>query len=315
MNNYIKDLITSFYNEDTNAFFDAVMKFAAQEAKEGNLDSAREIRTILHKLSQNKKKKMITVGKDDFITLVQTEHKMADLIVSNKVEVRINQVIVEYNKRNELANYGLSNRKKILLAGHPGTGKTLTASIIANELSLPFYVISMDSIITKYMGESSVKLRQAFEVINENTAVYLFDEFDAIGAERGNSNDVGEMRRILNTFLQLLEQSDSNSIIIAATNYKRILDLALFRRFHDVIQYELPQKNEIERLLNQRLGYFTHANFDFNILIDKCIGLSHSEIVNACNDSIKHMIINEISNLTIEIVLNAIKNRWDSYKE
>ena len=132
------------------------------------------------------------------------------------------------------------NRRKRLIEGKPGTGKTMTASVIASEVSLPLYTIQVDKLVNKFMGETSARLRQIFDSMETQQGVYLFDEFDAIGADRSLDNEVGEMRRILNSFLQFIEQDASDSIIIAATNNQKILDQALFRRFDDVLHYDLP---------------------------------------------------------------------------
>ena len=130
--------------------------------------------------------------------------RLSDLIVSKGTYERINRILTEYRNRNKLLKYGFSNRRKVLIEGQPGTGKTFTASVIASELDLPLYTVQMDKVVTKFMGETSTKLRQIFDAVATNTGVYFFDEFDAIGADRSLDNEVGEARRILNSFLQLI---------------------------------------------------------------------------------------------------------------
>ena len=132
----------------------------------------------------------------------------------------------------------------------------MTASIISGELHLPCFIIQMDKLVTKFMGETSATLRQIFDVIQQHRGIFLFDEFDAIGGERGLDNDVGEMRRVLNSFLQFIENDHSESIIIAATNNPRLLDQALYRRFDDILNYEHPTPSETEHLIANRLGIF-----------------------------------------------------------
>ncbi|QUC03080.1 AAA family ATPase [Atopobium sp. oral taxon 416] len=135
----------------------------------------------------------------------------------------------------------------------------MTASVIAAELGMPLFIVQTDKLITKYLGETSSRLRQIFEAIASNRAVYLFDEFDAIGADRSRDNEVGEMRRILNSFLQFIEADTSESIIIAATNNRKMLDQALFRRFDDVMHYELPTTREVKRIVANRTGAYDPA--------------------------------------------------------
>ena len=116
-----------------------------------------------------------------------------------------------------ILDHGLSPRRKLLLVGPPGTGKTLTASVLAGELGLPLLEVRLDGLITRFMGETAAKLRQIFDATDQTRGVYFFDEFDAIGSERAIANDVGEIRRVLNSFLQMIEQDRSHSMVIAAT--------------------------------------------------------------------------------------------------
>jgi SpoVK/Ycf46/Vps4 family AAA+-type ATPase len=171
----------------------------------------------------------------------------------------------------------------------------------------------MDKMVTKYMGETSTKLRQIFDNIAECQGVYLFDEFDAIGSKRSMDNDVGEIRRVLNSFLQLIEQDNSESIIVAATNNPKLLDEALFRRFDDVLYYNFPGEAEIERLIYNRLGEFADKNLSYNKIIKKCINLSHAEISKACDDSIKETILNNKDYVNDKLLEKMIDERISSY--
>jgi SpoVK/Ycf46/Vps4 family AAA+-type ATPase len=199
-----------------------------------------------------------------------------------------------------------------LLSGLPGTGKTATASVVAGELKLPLYVVMMDKLMTKYMGETATKLRQIFDMMVSNRGVYLFDEFDAIGAERGRDNEVGEMRRVLNSFLQFIEQDSSESIIFGATNNIKILDSALFRRFDDIITYTLPNKSEIEALIKLKLQSYL-GDFSLTTVIDAANGLSHAEITNACNDALKEIILSDKKLVTQKLLTQMMKDRKMHY--
>ena len=244
---------------------------------------------------------------------IHTQDKLADLIISKHLKERISRVLKEFKQRDKLQKHGLENRRKVLLTGPPGTGKTMTASIIAKELHLPLYVILMDKMVTKFMGETSAKLRMVFDTITERRGVYLFDEFDAIGGERGKENDVGEMRRVLNSFLQFIERDDSDSIIVAATNNLKLLDQALFRRFDDVLHYHLPTKDEIKQLFENRLAGF-RGNFSLEDGIVSAEGLSHAEISQACLDAIKESILNDKKKVTKPLLTKVIKDRVCAYE-
>jgi SpoVK/Ycf46/Vps4 family AAA+-type ATPase len=196
-----------------------------------------------------------------------------------------------------------------LFVGPPGTGKTLSAAVLAGELSLPLFVVRLERLITKFMGETAAKLRLIFDNIAHVRGVYLFDEFDSIGSHRGLRNDVGEIRRVLNSFLQFIESDDSNSLILAATNHIEILDSALFRRFDDVIEYKIPTKELITEILRNRLAFIKSNQINWKLLATEANGMSYAEIARACEDAIKHVLINEKEILTDKDVIDALQER------
>ena len=246
-----------------------------------------------------------------FQSLLPTD-RLNNLVVSAEVKEKLERIINEYRNRNKLAKFGLCNRRRILLEGNPGTGKTFTASVIAGELGLPLYIIQMDKIITKFMGETSVKLRQIFDEIINSQGVYLFDEFDALGADRNFDNEVGEARRILNSFLQFIEQDFSDSIVIAATNNQKLLDQALFRRFDDVLHYVLPDEEQIKKIFDITLKDYSDSFLYTEQLISDATGLCHAEIINACNDAVKESILND-KELTEQSVIFHLNERSNIY--
>ena len=237
---------------------------------------------------------------------------MLDLVLSETLEKKVTRIINEFHKKEVLRKNGLKNRSKILLVGEPGTGKTMTASVIANEVNLPLYVIQIDKLVTKYMGETSVKLRQVFDYIEDCPGVYLFDEFDAIGSDRSMDNDVGEMRRILNSFLQYIENEDSFSIIIAATNNPGILDKALFRRFDDVLEYLLPDDKQILRIMKNKLEGYSEENVYGSEVIEAARGLSHADISKACEEALKYSIMDE-TRIDKKLMIGVLQNRKELY--
>jgi SpoVK/Ycf46/Vps4 family AAA+-type ATPase len=196
-----------------------------------------------------------------------------------------------------------------LLVGPPGTGKTMTARILAQELRLPLHTIQVDKLVTKFMGETSAKLRQIFDLIRDEAGVYLFDEFDAIAGERSLANDVGEMRRVLNSLLQFIEQDTSDSLIIAATNKPTLLDRALFRRFDDVLYYEIPNPEERRRLIANVLGYFKAKSLDWQSILKASESLSHAEVDQACRDAIKDAILNDRKTVGTNALIKYLEER------
>ncbi len=312
----IKMLIHSHFEDDEDRFNTIVLQLAAYEAQNGHKALARDIRDIIDNSKKKvSKRKVIPFNKDlsDMILVEDSIYKLSNLVVSQDIKEKIKRIIIENKQREKLEKFGLNSRRKILIAGPPGTGKTLTASVLANELNLPICTIMVDKLITKFMGETSVKLRQIFENVKEVPGVYLFDEFDAIGAERSMDNDVGEMRRILNSFLQFIEQDDSNSLIVAATNNPKMLDQALFRRFDDVLHYKLPERDQIKSLILNRLSQYLSNKLDIEKIVDVAKTLSHSEITKACNDAIKELILNDLDSINTALMERMLQERKEAY--
>ena len=310
--NQLKTLIKSHFEDNSEKFNTVALQIAAYEAKLGHINLANDIRKIIDAEKFNKPKfRNIDPSLQGLLLEIHPQEHLVDLVVDPQIKKRIERIINEFTYRDKLFRHNLENRRKILFSGHPGTGKTMTASVIANELHLPIYVVLMDKIVTKYMGETSAKLRQIFDYIEDVPAVYLFDEFDAIGGQRGKDNEVGEMRRVLNSFLQFIERDHSDSLIIAATNNLELLDQALFRRFDDVIHYQLPTDQEKIQLLKNRLNG-SISQKDIDLILPELTSLSHAEINQACLDAIKESVINEVK-ISPDLVIKTIRERKSAY--
>ncbi len=310
----IKSLIRSHYEADTESFLTAALQVAAHEARQGHGALAQEIRTLIERSRKAKPLSNPFAADEDGLFLeVDPIHRLSELIASADLHAKLQRIILEYRQKDKLESHGLRHRRRILLSGPPGTGKTMTASVIAHELRLPLYVVLMERVVTKYMGESSAKLRMVFDKIREHRGVYLFDEFDAIGAERGLGNDVGEMRRILNSFLQFVEQDPSDSIIVAATNNLPLLDQALFRRFDDVLYYSLPNQDEAKHLIENALGLF-RGKLDVTELIPASTGLSHAEIVLSCIDAKKEAILDGSNTVDAKLLDKMFQDRHSVFR-
>lgn len=312
-NEQVKLLVKAHF-ESEDRFRTTVLQIAASEASKGKSNFARDLKIILDSEKAKKNKSITLKGFtfNDLISSTLPEKKLSELVVSDITLNKIKRIISEFNNQEKLKSHGLNNNRKILLEGSPGTGKTMTASILANELKLPLCTVLMDKMLTKYMGETSTKLRQIFDDISNCQGVYLFDEFDTIGGERNLDNDVGEIRRVLNTFLQLIENDTSNSIIIASTNNLKMLDQALFRRFDEIINYELPSESEIKQLIDNRLGTFNNSEISKEV-IESCVGMSQAEIVKVCDDLIKESILNDIDTVNLDRMCKMVGERKKSY--
>ena len=191
----------------------------------------------------------------------------------------------------------------------------MTAAALAGELSMPLFTIQLDGLITKYLGETAAKLRLIFETIQQTRAVYLFDEFDALGGERASKNEVGEIRRVLNSFLQFLEQDESDSIVVAATNHPQMLDRALFRRFDSVIEYTLPTAEVAETVLKARLSLLNTDKVSWHRAVDAAKGLSHSDLTRAAEYAAKNAILEHHTRVETDELIEALHERRVEHRQ
>jgi SpoVK/Ycf46/Vps4 family AAA+-type ATPase len=293
---HIKALVRSHAAGDDASFYAVVSQIAAQAARQGHKRLAQDIkRTIEAARGEPAREQRVTpLAKPrgdlaDLVTASYPKVRMRDLVGPEVLLEQITRVISEQRQRKTLTERGFDPAHRLLLEGPPGTGKTMTAAVIAHELSLPLLTVRLESLLSKYLGETGAKLRTVFEAVAQQRAVYLFDEFDALGGHRGG-NDVGEARRILNSFLVFLEQASANSVVIASTNHRTILDQALFRRFDAVIEYDLPDRRQAVAVLKARLG--RHAR-GIRWRSFKCdlTGLSHAELVKAAEAAAKQALM------------------------
>jgi ATP-dependent protease Clp ATPase subunit len=296
----LKALLKAYAEGDDAQFHSIAMQIAAGEARIGHGKLAEELRDLIDRARVRVPKPgpspipMVRPRGEvsDLLTVSYPTARLTDLILAPKTGKILDRVIREHKTIRDIRAHGLAPRKKLLLVGPPGTGKTMTASAIAGELSLPLFVVRLDRLITRYMGETAAKLRLIFDAIAQTRAVYLFDEFDSIGSERGLANDVGEIRRVVNSFLQMVEQDTSDSVIIAATNHPAILDRALFRRFDDIIEYVLPTRDQIKAALRAKIaGAKMGARIQWAKLADRAVGLSYADITRAAEDALKQALI------------------------
>jgi SpoVK/Ycf46/Vps4 family AAA+-type ATPase len=317
--NQVLALLKSHVSGDDQQFLSIAMQVAAHEARLGHGKVAEQLRDLIDKARQ---KGQLTEHRAGPVLVLQPKTELANLLSVAQPEVRLSsmslpesssrrlhRVILEYGQQNRLREHGLRPRRKLLLLGPPGTGKTMTASALAGQLQLPLFTILLEGVITKFMGETASKLRLVFEAMYSNAGVYLFDEFDAIGARRSHTNDVGEIRRVLNSFLQLLENDDSRGLIIAATNHPDLLDRALFRRFDDVIQYELPDPTTTRQLIANRLAAFGSDALDWTGILDVAKGLSQADLVRASDEAAKDAVLANNPAVSTKVLMLALQDR------
>ena len=317
----IKSLIKSFGDGDEDRFFASAMQIAASEARKGHTTFAQELKSLIEKAKKNRslsfldRSKTIPINQSkrdlhELIEIFQPKVKLKDMVLAPSVREALLKLVNEQQKWEMLRQHNLMPRRKLLLQGPPGCGKTMTAQAIAGELGIPVFIVRLDGLISKFMGESIAKLRLIFDAMPDHRGVYLFDEFDSIGSHRNQGQDVGEIKRVLNSFLINIEKDQSNSVIIAATNMPEVLDQALFRRFDDIITYPLPSKAEVSDTIKKNLsGFKFNERVNYQILAKEAEGLNYSDIVRACEETIKEMILDGNDKLKKSELITALKKR------
>ncbi len=316
---HIISLLKSHIDGDEDRFMSTAMQLAAHEARQGHGKLADEVKTLIDDAkakgsSVERRRSPVPLAQPkgelgSLLTARYPTERLTDMVMPEPLETRLGRVLLEQRQQERLREHGLRPRRKLLLIGPPGAGKTLTAATLAGELKLPLLTVVLDGLITKFMGETASKLRLVFDAMANTRGVYFFDEFDAIGARRGERQDVGEIRRVLNSFLQFLEQDDSQGLVIAATNHPELLDTALFRRFDDVIEYVLPDVSLIERLLRARLGDFDTEGLGWSAVARSAVDLSHAEVIRAAEDAAKAAVLAGGRRVSADALGAAIEER------
>ena len=313
---HVLALLKTHIRGDDQEFMSVAMQVAAQEARQGHTKLAEQIRELIDRakleLTHSQQRLLVLEPKGDLASLVTLQEptaRLTSLVLPPELEARLRRVLLECRQQRRLRDHDLQPRRKLLFVGAPGTGKTTAAAAMAAELHIPLLVARLEGIITKFMGETAAKLRTIFDAMTIRPGVYLFDEFDALGTRRNQANDVGEIRRVLNSFLQFLEKDTSDSLVIAATNHPELLDRALFRRFDDIIEFAAPDRELAEALMKSRLANFELHDMRWGELLAEGEGLSQAELVRASDDAAKDAVLAESSVVAHDRLLAAIRER------
>ena len=213
----------------------------------------------------------------------------------------------EYRRADEIRRHGLKVRSKLLFCGPPGCGKTLCAEIFAAELGLPLFVAKIDRLISSYLGETAANVRKIFEFARKQPCVLFFDEFDALARSRGDNGEHNELRRVVNSLLLFIDHMQPKGFLIAATNLDQSLDLAVWRRFDEVVWFDKPTRPMISQFLRLKFKNAS-ASFDPTAYTASLEGYSYAEIERVCVQAIKSMIIDRRKQVQAQDFVQALED-------
>ncbi len=310
-------LVKSHAEGDEERFFDLAMQLAAAEDQKGHTRLAEQLRQWAEVSRTPPKPAMakltpLAAPRGDLAGFLDASYpstRLKDVILPFHLEDELTHIVTETRMRERLEEKGLRPRRRLLFAGPPGTGKTLSAAALAGELRFPLFTVLLHGLITKFMGETAQKLRMIFDSVRTTRGVYLFDEIDALAAARGSENDIGEARRILNSFLQFLDEDTGPSIIVATTNLPEILDRAVLRRFDLVLPYEMPKGPAIEKALRRRLTGFDATSVDWADVTHHADGLSTADVVAAAEDAARRTVLSHQDRIETTALIASLDRR------
>jgi SpoVK/Ycf46/Vps4 family AAA+-type ATPase len=316
----LKRLLQSHAEGDELSFRKAALQLAAAESTAGHVRVAEELRAIISKMPATSTRNVgpivdIAAPRGELADLLDGGHRderLRDIVLRPDVRELLLRVISENRSRGRLERFGVSPRRRLLFHGAPGCGKTLAAAVLAGEMGLPLMTVRFDALFSRFLGATAVQLRAIFAEMPRRPGVYLFDEFDSVAKARGDSQDVGEMNRVVTAFLQLVDADVSGSILVAATNHVELLDRAVFRRFDVIVPFDKPTCEQLVDLLKLRLGAVGFREQDAHRLAGSAEGWSFADVVRACDDAVRSMALDdreEISERDVVAALEELKRR------
>ena len=225
-------------------------------------------------------------------TITDQYHSIGDLVLDAGLVERLEYIIEENNSLDRLLEYGLKPKQKILLCGPPGTGKTLSARVLASSVGIPLVRVEFDSLISSLLGATGGNLRKIFDLAETTRCVVLFDEFDVVAKSRDDAQEHGEMKRVISTFMQMVDGYNGRGMIVAATNHQRLLDPAVWRRFDDILLYDMPDAGRRTELLAKYLAALgAKPGPGARNFARQTAGFSAADIAGICEDMMRRMVL------------------------
>lgn len=298
----LRKLIRAGSDRDEESFREVSEEIIRYERQKKHHLLANDLERILYgerssaeSLGTKQLRDQVPIDEERGLPLLQIREPVRDLeeiILADDTREVIESVLLERRRSDLLGSYGLSSIERLLFCGPPGCGKTLAAEVLATELSLPLAIIQLDSVVSSYLGQTATNLRRIFDFIAANECVALFDEFDALGKKRSDSSEHGEVRRVVNAVLQLMDAYRGDSLLIAATNHEQVLDPAIWRRFEEVLLFEPPNIAQIRKFVRMKLsGVRRKFEIDDAPVDEWFSGISYADIERVLIRALKNMIL------------------------
>ncbi len=311
----LKLLLQSHAEGDETSFRKAALQLAASESAAGHARIADDIRAIIARMPPTTGRKTgpivdIAAPRGELADILEGGHRderLRDIVLTPEVRELLLRIISENRSRARLERFGVSPRRRLLFHGAPGCGKTLAAAVLAGEMGLPLMTVRFDALFSRFLGATAVQLRAVFAEMPRRPGVYLFDEFDAVAKARGDSQDVGEMNRVVAAFLQLVDADVSGSILVAATNHVELLDRAMFRRFDATILFDKPSREQAVELFKLRLTSVGLRDEQAASLGAEVDGLSYADVARAGDDAVRAMALDDREEVTVADVRHALE--------
>jgi SpoVK/Ycf46/Vps4 family AAA+-type ATPase len=294
----IKELLRAHVERDDPAFRKAALQLVSAESAAGHTKAAEELRELLTRshshVQQGRTGLIVDIAqpRGDLAELLEGSHRserFKDIVLEDETAGVLERIVQENRQRASLQGWGVQPRRKLLFFGPAGCGKTLAASVLAGELGMPLMTVRFDALFSRFLGATANHLRLIFQEMPKRPGVYFFDEFDAVAKKRGDLQDVGEMRRIVTSFLQLIDADRSASLLIAATNHVDLLDHAVFRRFDASIAFNKPNEQQLVSVLRLKLARFRIDNRVVKRIAKRHEGISYADATRSCEDAIRSM--------------------------
>lgn len=313
----LKKLFSSFKYDDRELFYKIASEIIEDERKKNHGILADDLKLILNgsfQSSRNVSSFVTNTPKDSdkdapLAEVIYPDKYFSDLITTDEKIVQLEEVVKEFNNWDVLVSNGVFPTRRVLFYGPPGCGKTLAAKTLAAEIGIPMLYVRFDALISSYLGETSSNIRKVFEYVKNDSWVVFFDEFDAIGRSRSDVSEHGEIKRVVNAFLQQIDNYKGRSLIIAATNYEQSLDYAIWRRFDETIRFDMPTNEEKLKLFSLKIKKFKGPNYAFEQYLNNLKQFSHSDIERVSQIIMKQCILEGKKMYTKKDIEYAVKKQ------